>query len=303
MQNLLRARRVHLDVTPPISAFFMLISVTNFWTRSYKAQQFQSQPRERSDIPAACRSCARGAPFTGHPERRDPVPEPSHRCSSKARDREFREGSLRSSSREETGNLSASVETRPKETESSPGVPEEGSPSPSPGGERGAAADPGQGRGEEALTCLLAAVELRVLGAGDVPAGRAGSPHGTQPHGHPPAPPGRPPPRRPAHILSFWCCRFPMAAARPRPPPAPARLRPRSFSGAGAAPKGPAGKRGRRAAFRGRPSGGGGAGEPRGAAEGSRGAAAGPAGAPQLRGAAPPARQRRASGTAEGVRG
>ncbi|EOA94486.1 hypothetical protein Anapl_16548 [Anas platyrhynchos] len=108
MQNLLRARRVHLDVTPPISAFFMLISVTNFWTRSYKAQQFQSQPRERSDIPAACRSCARGAPFTGHPERRDPVPEPSHRCSSKARDREFREGSLRSSSREETGNLSAS---------------------------------------------------------------------------------------------------------------------------------------------------------------------------------------------------
>lgn len=199
MQNLLRARRVHLDVTPPISAFFMLISVTNFWTRSYKAQQFQSQPRERSDIPAACRSCARGAPFTGHPERRDPVPEPSHRCSSKARDRAFREGSLRSSSREETGNLSASVETRPKETESSPGVPEEGSPSPSPGGERGAAAGPGQGRGEGALTCLLAAVELRVLGAGDVPAGRAGSPHGTRPPPRAPRPPPSPPPR--SHLV------------------------------------------------------------------------------------------------------
>lgn len=199
MQNLLRARRVHLDVTPPISAFFMLISVTNFWTRSYKAQQFQSQPRERSDIPAAWRSCARGAPFTGHPERRDPVPEPSHRCSSKARDRAFREGSLRSSSREETGNLSASVDTRPKETESSPGVPEEGSPSPSPspGGERGTAAGPGQGRGEGALTCLLAAVELRVLGAGDVPAGRAGSPHGTRHTATPPRPPAAPLPAAP----------------------------------------------------------------------------------------------------------
>lgn len=61
--------------------------------------------------------------------------------------------------------------------------------------------------GSRALTCLLAAVELRVLGAGDVPAGRAGSPHGT-----------RPPPRA------------------PRPPPSPAAPLTSCPSGAAASP-------------------------------------------------------------------
>lgn len=142
MQNLLRARRVHLDVTPPISAFFMLISVTSVWTPSYKTQQFQSQSRKRSDIPAAPVGAVLEeiiSPATPS----DVTPCQSPR---KARDRAFREGTLQSSSKEETGNLSASMETRPKEKESSPGVPEEGSPSPV--GERGAAAGPVQGRGE-----------------------------------------------------------------------------------------------------------------------------------------------------------
>lgn len=61
------------------------------------------------------------------------------------------------------------------------------------------------------MVCLLAAVELRVLGAGDVHLVLLVLP---LPHG----------------------CG---SAQRPRPPPAPARLRPRRLSGAGAAAKGP----------------------------------------------------------------
>lgn len=91
-----------------------------------------------------------------------------------------------------------------------------------------------------ALTRLLAAVELRVLGTRDVPAGTALSARRSRGPAAPrPAPALGP---RPAHILSFWCCRFPMAASRrpeaARCPPAPPLLPPC------AAPNGSAGNAG-----------------------------------------------------------
>lgn len=91
-----------------------------------------------------------------------------------------------------------------------------------------------------------------------------GSLTGVTHRGHPPGSPtaAAPPPPCPAHILSFWCCLFPMAAAQPADPqqrgssgsaepPAPGLLRPRLLPVRARRKKAPPRKHGRRAAFRG----------------------------------------------------